>query len=443
MSFLGRMLLNTALPLELMAACLLFMLPVAHRPRFALRVAVGVPLAMLLVQAGFLLADWNGLLMQQEAALVSVSVFYGIIYSFVTYLLSVGFVFFCTRLGFSGSLYCATVAYLVQHLGYSGYTLLTLDSRYVRLDVYWPLHILLCGGIYLAAYWLVARRLPTHGYFELQVSHSLGITLGVLAMALLLSAFAQTLGQASPPMYRLYLIYDMACCSYVLASQLSLQKRLNLQKNLLVQQQLWDQQRAQYQLAQQNTEVINQKCHDLKHQIAALKLISDQNQRDASIRTLEESVMIYDSIVETGNQVLDSVLTEKSLLCTARGIDLSYIADGSSLQGMDAVDIYTLIGNALDNAIEGCSGLSDAGKKTIAFTLFSRMDMIFLQVENYYEGVIQFEGGLPRTTKERKDSHGYGMRSIRQIAEKYGGVLHLETENQIFLLQVTMPAMSG
>ena len=109
----------------------------------------------------------------------------------------------------------------------------------------------------------------------------------------------------------------------------------------------------------ENVDLINRKCHDLKHQIAALRRISDRREREESIQALEQSVMIYDSVVKTGNDILDTVLTEKSLLCESRGITLTCVADGDCLDFMDGVDIYTIFGNALDNAIESVTPLDD------------------------------------------------------------------------------------
>ena len=189
----------------------------------------------------------------------------------------------------------------------------------------------------------------------------------------------------------------------------------------------------------ENVELINRKCHDLKHQIAALKQISDQSQRDATIRSLEESVMIYDSIVETGNHILDTILTEKSLLCEARGITLTCVADGACLSFLEAVDLYTLFGNALDNAIEHVSALEDVERRTIAVSVFSRADLVFIQLENYYSGPLEFDDGLPISRKARDGYHGFGLKSVRHTAERYGGFLTLQTEGDIFLLRVTIP----
>ena len=75
----------------------------------------------------------------------------------------------------------------------------------------------------------------------------------------------------------------------------------------------------------------------------------------------------------------------------------------------------------------------------VSVNVFSKPSMVVLQVENYYEQAIKFSGGLPITSKEDTDYHGFGMRSIRSTAEKYGGSVSIDTENHIFLLCVVIP----
>ena len=153
---------------------------------------------------------------------------------------------------------------------------------------------------------------------------------------------------------------------------------------------------------------------------------------------MEESVTIYDSVVNTENEYLNTVLTEKSLLCKKNSITLTCIADGNILGFMDAVDLYTLFGNALDNAMEAVMKLK-AEERFINLLLYEKAGLIFIQIENYFQGEIQMEEGLPVTTKTEKAYHGFGVKSIVEIVEKYHGFVTIETENQIFLLRITIP----
>ena len=431
------------LPVELMLSALLYLLPLQKRSRFPLRLLLAVPVALalfsLLLEGGYLLLnfllgnhlDWDGG--------GTVSLLFRLFYSLTAYLSCVLLVWLCCRLSIHECLYCAVNAYLTQHLAYCVYTLLTGDSGHQAFGANLPAGLGIYAAVYLLSYLVIGRNLPSNGRYDIKTTYSLRMVAGALSVAMLLSSFAQQVEGESGNAFRICLLYDIFCCCYAQWGQLSQQRRIKLRQELDLRQQLWAKQQDQYQLSQQMTAVVNQKCHDLKHQISALRQISDQAQRDKSIRSLEQAVMIYDAIVDSGNKMFDTVLTEKSLLCEAEGIELTYIADGHCLDFLDPVELYTLVGNALDNAIEAVRKLEDPERKAIALSLFSRAGMTFFQLENYYAGPLPLEDGLPRTSKEDRDYHGFGLQSIRQIAQDHGGFLTVQGEDQIFLLRITFP----
>ena len=105
-------------------------------------------------------------------------------------------------------------------------------------------------------------------------------------------------------------------------------------------------------------------AHDLKHQIAALRAEVDPEHAAAGFEQLEKSVQRYSAQQHTGNPVLDVILTTKERTCNERGITFTAVADGSLLDGMSSMDIASLFGNALDNAIEATSKLAESGTAT-------------------------------------------------------------------------------
>ncbi len=83
---------------------------------------------------------------------------------------------------------------------------------------------------------------------------------------------------------------------------------------------LYERQRQQYQVARQNVQIINKRCHELKVQIADLRKLSPEAvPAGERIEEAERAARLYDANRNTGNEVLDVVLTEKSLLCESRG----------------------------------------------------------------------------------------------------------------------------
>ena len=116
------------------------------------------------------------------------------------------------------------------------------------------------------------------------------------------------------------------------------------------------------------------------------------------------------------------------------------MADGEKLSFMREDDLYCLFGNIIDNAAEAVAHLSDDEKRVINLTCGARGDMALIEEENYYEGDLTFEDGLPQTTKSDKMYHGYGVRSIRLIARRYGGEATMSADGGIFSLKVLLPS---
>lgn len=206
--------------------------------------------------------------------------------------------------------------------------------------------------------------------------------------------------------------------------------------------QLFSEKKAQYEFSRENIEMINRRCHDLKHQLRALEFAGEE-ERCEMISETSRAVDFYDAVVQTGNEALDTILTEKSVYCVNHGIRLSCTVNGNQLDRLHVVDLYTLLGNALDNAIESADRLKNPDQKVISLTVRDQGRMIYILLENYYCGELVMKNGYPVTNKEEKENHGYGVRSIRAIAQKYGGDIQISAQNQIFSLQILLPAQEG
>jgi len=155
---------------------------------------------------------------------------------------------------------------------------------------------------------------------------------------------------------------------------------------------------------------------------------------------VEDSIMIYDHVVETENEVLNTILSEKSLYCEKHQITLTCIADAAPLDFMSVMDIYALLGNALDNAIEAVSKYEEVEKRVVSLTISSKNDFLCIQTNNYVDEELQFKDGLPLSTKKRNRAyHGFGMKSMKHLTEKYGGTLVVSQEKNIFMLQIILP----
>lgn len=194
----------------------------------------------------------------------------------------------------------------------------------------------------------------------------------------------------------------------------------------------------QYEFTKENIEFIQRKCHDLKRQLRALEL-AGEDERKTVLEETRRAAEFYDATIRTGHEVIDTLLTEKNLLCANRGIRLSCAVSVRDIGCIGTVDLYTMLSNALDNAIESAERLTNPGMKTIRFSMTEHGKMLRIEVENYYAGTIEMHGGLPVTSKADRANHGIGVKSIRTLAQRYGGDIGISMEEQTFLLQIVIP----
>jgi hypothetical protein len=204
-------------------------------------------------------------------------------------------------------------------------------------------------------------------------------------------------------------------------------------------QNILDMQYANYQMSEKSIEIVNQEYHDLKYQIALLRSGVASKESAEYLDRMENEIKVYEAQNKTGNKILDAILTWKILYCQNFGINLTCVADGAVLEFLDAMDISTLFGNALDNAIECVKKLADEEKRLIHLTVTRQREFLRILVENYYEDNLVFENGLPATTKDDKIHHGYGLKSIQNTVKKYDGSVTINAQENWFELRILIP----
>lgn len=203
-----------------------------------------------------------------------------------------------------------------------------------------------------------------------------------------------------------------------------------------------EQRSRQYAKLTDNIDFINRKAHDIKHQIAALEF-ADGNRRSRLIQETQDALSVYDAAMRTGNDALDTLLTERNFFCTRHGIRLSCMLGGCDWNAFDMVDLFTLFGNALDNAIDYVMRFDNPDKRVISVSARQQGELIVISFDNYFEGELHMNGDLPATTKTDKASHGLGLKSIRMIAHRYNGDIRVDTATHVFTLQVSLVASNG
>lgn len=286
---------------------------------------------------------------------------------------------------------------------------------------------------YTLSYGFVSKRLRNSDKFELKSSSMfVFVVLFVLFNVVISSVVIYSGGDVGMHGSLLLSGYNIACCLLTMYLMFEVIFKKQYERGYIVANRLLRQAGEQYALAKENIEMINLKCHDLKHQIREL---GGRSLAQREISEIENMISIYDAPVHTGNEALDIILTEKSLYCNKRRIELYCIVDGGLLSFMSDPDLYSVFGNLLDNAIEAVEGLPE-GKRFINLSVRTVNGFTRISTSNCLVSEPVFDGGLPRTTKDDKENHGYGMKSIRLVCRKYDGELDIRTVGGMFTVNI-------
>lgn len=191
---------------------------------------------------------------------------------------------------------------------------------------------------------------------------------------------------------------------------------------------------TQEKFSKEVIKLLNIKCHDIKHQINYLR--KHESDAKEGLLKIENIVKAYDEIAQTGNEVLDTILTEKSIYCHNNGIRFDYMADGKSLDYLQTDEICALFGNILENAIEAEMS-TDKEKRMISLQIFKKLNYLCIHAENYYKGEDRKEW---KTDKADKRYHGFGLKSIQYIVQKHHGNMTIAVQNNRFCLDILLPS---
>ena len=176
-------------------------------------------------------------------------------------------------------------------------------------------------------------------------------------------------------------------------------------------------------------QIINRKCHELKVQIADLRRLQPDAAVSQSLDEAEQAARMYDANAATGNEVLDVVLTEKSLLCEAQRIRLNCVADGTCLAAIEPGDLYALFSNLLDQAIDTAAQQRDTDRRMIDLLVCIRQGFALVNVI----------GPPPAEQPDHGRRHSYELKVARRIVHKYSGSMATEPREALFAVKIVLP----
>lgn len=418
---------------ELLAMEAIFALMFHTRRRFAARFIASTA-ALLAIGVGTTYLFWMS--QKLETVFYLIGSFYFIINLLWTAIIAI----ICFKVSVSQAIFITSAGYALQHASNNLLSIIHLlinsfapELKYSQNIVTLVISVALSLIINIILY--IKRRKSKIDYADTMYLNHTTLIIAVFTIficAVLSMNVGNIIGIRQNIVVRLY---GTTAALFTLYSMLAQMHSQRVQHENHIMEELMHHEKHQHDLNKQTVDIINIKCHDLKHQIGMLETM-DTSERKEAIKELQRAVIIYDSIIKTGNDTLDLILTEKNFVCVKYNIKVSYIIDGAELNFIKTADIYSLFGNILDNAIESVIAEPDEAKRLINISVTRKGNIVHIHAANYCAVEPKFIDGLPISTKDDKNYHGFGTKSIKYIAEQYGGQFNCYFKNNKYVLDI-------
>ena len=185
--------------------------------------------------------------------------------------------------------------------------------------------------------------------------------------------------------------------------------------------------------------ITNKTMHDLKNQLFALKESLERNTNDGvkRINDICDDILLSSPIAFTGNEAVDALITVKKEVMDAKKISFQHSIYLAKSNKIDMYDMCIILGNLLDNAIEA-NELVDEEHRNIELHMRQIGNYISIRVVNTFNGEVKINKGKIITTKAHKDVHGFGLKSVEEVAKKYNGSCVWNQEKQIFSVVIML-----
>lgn len=370
------------------------------------------------------------------------------------FLLTLLALLFCFDEPFGNLLFCAVAGYTVQHLAYLVYTTFNDITQFSAIfgsfvqpyaaestalsDWAWLSIVIYADAyfmIYYGAFDLLDAKLKANHNLRLGRNSIVGLSGLLIAADVIFNMVTNYYTVGNRVSLLLERSYNILVCALILALLNNQLSQRELKDELAGVRYVVEQGKRQYELAKKSVDLINIKYHDLRHHSKQLAL----QEYGEELTELNQTLDQYAALVKTGSEVLDVILTEKTLACREQDTQLMCMADGRGLEFVKTHHLYALLGNAINNAMEAVQTRS-IDERVISFSLKRQGKFVHIHVENPCAGTVTLREGLPVTTKGDQDYHGFGMLSMKTVAEQYGGGLSVQAGDGIFSLDIVLSA---
>ena len=333
---------------------------------------------------------------------------------------SVAVVRFLSDASIWACLFCCSCGYALQNLASGASELIWVlalgtgpeaePGRRVLFGPYTLLNFIISAILYLAVWYFFVRKSDEEGLAGVSNPAMILMMAVVILMVIGFDLVIKSLsadGISVAYVLALRSVHGFICVFTVLMEyELLINSRLAAQRDT-ARHVLAERQR-QYLTSRQTMDAVNMRMHELRHRV--FRTLSDAGTElgEETAQELLREVSVYDAVVHTGNEALDTVLSEKRLVCQDKGITLSCIADGAALGFMAGEDIYVLMGAALDEAIAASAAVTDAHRRSISVVCRRAMGTVSVHIELW--GQTDFADD-----------------AIPLVAKRYGGTLSCAT----------------
>lgn len=340
-------------------------------------------------------------------------------------------------------LFISTIAYLIENTIYQFGNIIYLvffdsSNQIAEYNSSKPILFLiiyefLIVVVTILIYYLLTKKSKKEYIFKIS---NLSIVL-IESLVIFIIVFLNYYGTMGKYMNLITRVYAFLIDLFIIMFEISFLNENNLKYENKVINAMFAMQEKQYLTSKTNEEKLNIIIHDIKRQIRVLSALGDENDKNKAISEMKEVIAVHETNIHTGNDALDLILSEKSYECNKEKISFSSVADGKAIEFMTNSDIYILFSNALDNAIERLVK-EEESKRVLSVLVTKNCDCSIIEIINYCSTNIDFKNSIPITSKQNKELHGFGIKSIVNIVNKYGGLYKISLEENAFKLKIVI-----
>lgn len=205
-----------------------------------------------------------------------------------------------------------------------------------------------------------------------------------------------------------------------------------------VTKQILEQEHKNYRTLREHEDELRTIKHNIIHIVSGVKQSLKNNENaEPIIKDLDAAAERISSVVYSGNSCVDAVLNEKSRLCRLRNIRCSIRVSADKIY-IKPVDMFVLLGNALDNAVEACGRLKDGTEPFVDIEIRSYESKLIIRIRNSAD--MEDCGNITELSSSKADklNHGFGFRSIKAIVSAYDGLMKAGVSDGVFSLEMIL-----